>query len=232
MRTLYRQHIAPKIITITGILFLPAIWLFLKEVIHVSDRYLPSIYNVFTAYNDIQPNIFSHLIATLIRILIGMSLGTIFGVFIGMFIYKWKRFYKLSFPSIQSLRAIPPIATVPFFLLWFGFEEVGKYLLITLGVGLNITITTFQILMSIPEKYLIFFKSFNRSPKQYIFIFLIPYIFENILPTLRFALATAIGLVIVSELLGAQIGIGYVLQVARSTFSLHVIFLSVILLGC
>jgi ABC-type nitrate/sulfonate/bicarbonate transport system permease component len=37
--------------------------------------------------------------------------------------------------------------------------------------------------------------------------------------------------VIVSELLGSQIGLGYLMQTARSTFSMHVIFLTTILLG-
>jgi ABC-type nitrate/sulfonate/bicarbonate transport system permease component len=39
------------------------------------------------------------------------------------------------------------------------------------------------------------------------------------------------GVVIVSELLGSQVGLGYLMQTARSTFSMHVIFLAMIMLG-
>jgi ABC-type nitrate/sulfonate/bicarbonate transport system permease component len=39
------------------------------------------------------------------------------------------------------------------------------------------------------------------------------------------------GVIIVSELLGSQIGLGYLIQNARSTFSMHVIFLATIILG-
>ena len=71
----------------------------------------------------------------------------------------------------------------------------------------------------------------NRRPESLTLKFLLPSVLERILPTLRFALATALGLVVVSELLGSQVGLGYLIQTARSTFSLQLIFLAAILLG-
>lgn len=59
----------------------------------------------------------------------------------------------------------------------------------------------------------------------------IPRIAETLLPTLRFGLALALGLIAVSEMLGAQYGLGYLMQTSRATFSLNVLILCAFLLG-
>jgi ABC-type nitrate/sulfonate/bicarbonate transport system permease component len=41
----------------------------------------------------------------------------------------------------------------------------------------------------------------------------------------------ALGVIVVSEMLGAQTGLGYLMQTSRATFSLNVIFLSASVLG-
>jgi ABC-type nitrate/sulfonate/bicarbonate transport system permease component len=129
------------------------------------------------------------------------------------------------------MRSIPAIAAVPFFLLWFGFSEHGKILLVLTGIAFNIAVATNQVLSAIPEKDRILFRSFGIAPNAMIVDYMLPRLLEALLPTVRFSLSTAMGVVIVSELLGSQIGLGYLMQTARSTFSMHVIFLATIMLG-
>jgi ABC-type nitrate/sulfonate/bicarbonate transport system permease component len=129
------------------------------------------------------------------------------------------------------MRSVPAVAIVPFFLLWFGFAETGRLLLVVTGIAFNIAIATHQILKDVPEKHRILFKSFGVCGSNLVRHYSVPRILESLLPTLRFSLSTAMGVVIVSELLGSQIGLGYLIQTARNTFSMHVIFLATILLG-
>jgi NitT/TauT family transport system permease protein len=103
--------------------------------------------------------------------------------------------------------------------------------MIIVGISFNIAIAAHQILENTPERYRILFKSFDKKPRSLTMSYILPTVFENILPTILFSLSTAIGLVIVSELLGSQVGLGYLIQNSRSTFSMHVIFLATILLG-
>lgn len=219
------------VISIIGIVFIPVVWIFCKEVLGVSDRYLPSISTTFSAIRDIEPNIFIHSLYTVTRLCLGMVFGTLIGISLGICIYSSVIIRNFISPVIQSVRSVPPIATVPFFLLWFGFSEFGKYFMVTLGISLNIAVSAYQILVKMPEKYAVFFKSFGINSSKQIKSYSLPVVLENIFPTIRFSLSTAIGLVIVSELLGAQVGLGYLIQTSRSTFSIHTIFLAVIFLG-
>lgn len=216
---------------IGSILFI-IVWVVLKSVFHISDRVLPSIEDVFRAISDIrEPSLWAHSYSTILRLVIGFTAGIAFGVALGVLIYNSKTFARLLNPTIQSFRAVPPIATVPFFILWFGFSEIGRYFMVISGIGFNIAVSTYQILNFIPERYQVMFRSFNKKPSKMIFSYILPRISEDLLPTIRFSLSVAIGLVIVSELLGAQVGLGYLIQTSRSTYSMHVIFLAMILLG-
>jgi ABC-type nitrate/sulfonate/bicarbonate transport system permease component len=137
----------------------------------------------------------------------------------------------LVLPTIQALRAVPAVAMVPFFLLWFGFSETGRMIMLCLGTTLNIAIATIEVVADVPARYSDLFRSLGRTSSDYVAAYLIPMSIQGLLPTLRVTLATCFGLEIVSELLGSQIGLGYLLQTARTTLAMHVIFLVAAILG-
>jgi ABC-type nitrate/sulfonate/bicarbonate transport system permease component len=218
-------------VPIIGFLLIPILWIAFKEIGHVSDRYLPGPLDVLRAAREIDPNVLLHLSLTACRLVVGFLLGTICGMGLGICLFNSKFLARLISPSIDSLRSIPAIAIVPFFILWFGFSETGRLLMVVMGIAFNIAIATYQALRDMPEKHRILFKSFGISPRSLTKEYVLPRLMETLLPTVRFSLSTAMGVVIASELLGSQIGLGYLIQTARSTFSMHVIFLATIMLG-
>ena len=126
---------------------------------------------------------------------------------------------------------MPPVAAVPFILIWFGFAESGKVLLVVLAVGLNVAIAAYQVLDDADEKYLVAFHGFGLTGRELPISYLLPLAVESLLPTIRFSLSLAIGVVVVSELLGSQVGLGYLIQTSRTTYAMHTIFAAVFLLG-
>jgi len=207
------------------------IWFVLSESHFVPDRYLPTISEVFTASADLEPSLSIHVAYTAVRLMIGFLLGTGLGVLFGMACARSNALRELAEPFVQSTRSVPGVALIPFFLLWFGFSEFGRYLLVVAGISFNIAIATIQILRSTPETYRIMFSSFGQSHTRLLFRFMLPYSIENLLPTLRFSLASAIGLIVTSELLGSQVGLGYLVQTSVNTFSFRLVFLVAIVLG-
>jgi len=219
------------LLAVVGFVLIPVLWISIKQFGLVSDRYLPAPAAVIGACWDIQPNVFYHMAFTAFRLVTGFVAGVVAGVLLGIAINKSKVVSQLVSPMLDSMRSVPAVAIVPFFLLWFGFSEYGKILLVITGIAFNIAIATNQVLSEIPEKHRILFNSFGIAPTSMIRDYTLPRIMETLLPTVRFSLSTAMGVVIVSELLGSQIGLGYLMQTARSTFSMHVIFLATIMLG-
>jgi len=219
------------LLSVAGGLFLPVVWYFAKNGLGISDRYLPSISAVIGAVTDLDPGLGVHVAATVTRLAIGFVLGTCGGIAAGIMFARWPFSDYLLNPSIQALRAVPAAATVPFFLLWFGFSELGRYLLVLLAVGLNVAVASHQVLASHSRSHAAFFHSFGLNSGEFPLRYSLPRVAEAILPTLRYSLALSIGAVTVSELLGSQTGLGYLLQTGRSTFALHLMFLAMIAVG-
>lgn len=225
------NNTASHLVPIIGIILMPVIWVALKYFTHVSDRYLPAPTDVIRAATEIDPSVIIHASCTTVRLVLGFLAGTLAGVILGITTFNSKTFARLISPTIASMRSIPAIAIVPFFILWFGFSETGRILMVVMGIAFNLAVATYQALSNMPEKHKILFKSFDISPRSLTWEYVIPRLMETLLPTVRFSLSTAMGVVIASELLGSQIGLGYLMQTARSTFSMHVIFLATIILG-
>ena len=214
-----------------GTFAIPVIWISVKYIFSIEDRYLPNPVDVLTSVNDIKPSILFHTAYSVFRLLIGLVFGIAIGIYFGLLLYKSRIYHYILNPIFQSLRSVPPFATIPFFLLWFGFSETGKFLIIVTGIAFNLAIATYQILEDSPERYKVFFRSIKSSTRKQTLKFALPYSLSKLLPTVRFSLSMAIGLAVVAEMLGSQVGLGYLIQTAKATFSLDVVFLVAIIWG-
>lgn len=207
------------------------IWFCLKNVVNVSDRYLPSIESVASVFVNTELSIFYHLFISFTRILLSYLFAVGASLFVGIFLFQHKLLRELATPFIQSVRAVPAAAILPFFILWFGFSETGRALLLIFGILFNLVIAVMQILENIREKYMIAFRGFQMEIYQIPFLILLPFALENLLPTLRFSLTVIIGLSVIAELLGSQEGLGYLIQSARTTYAFEVVVACALLYG-
>lgn len=214
-----------------GVAAIPLLWWAMTDIVGVSGRYLPSITAVAYAWQRVSPPIWTHAFFTASRLSVGFVLGTALGIGLALVMARSPASEAALIPSIQSLRAIPAAATVPFFLLWFGFSEGGRYALVLLAVAFNVAVAAGQILTRHSSAHECLFKSLGLKAGHLTFRYCLPRILEDILPTLRYSMALAIGAVTVSELLGSQVGLGYLIQTSRLTFSLDLLFLAMIVLG-
>ncbi len=206
------------------------LWLGAKYAFSIPDRYLPGIGAIIRAVVDIGPAWFVHIFATVSRTIIGFGLGVVFGIAFALALFRVNGLFWVM-PTVHSVRAVPAVAIVPFFLLWFGFSEVGRYLLVVLGLGLNVLVACADTVESPREADIVLFRNFRAPLNTRIIRYWLPRVLENLLPTLRFGIALALGVIIVSEMLGAQTGLGYLMQTSRATFSLNVVLLCAIVLG-
>ncbi|MDB5470164.1 MAG: transporter permease [Caulobacter sp.] len=215
---------------VVGTLLGLGLWLGIKHFCNVPDRYLPGLQSIAQAVTDIGPAWASHILATFSRTVIGSCLGVVVGISLALLLFKL-RILSWSLPLVHAVRAVPAVAIVPFFLLWFGFSEVGRYLLVVLGLGLNVLVACADRLEQPRAVDQLLFHNLGLRRNTRIFAYWLPRVLEDLLPTLRFGISLALGMIVVSEMLGAQTGLGYLMQTSRATFSLNVIFLAALALG-
>jgi len=207
-----------------GLALMPVAWLGIKYGFQISDRYLPSPQTVIESLLELDPTILEHIAATAGRLGIGVAAGLVVGIPLGAALYASRALRETMMPTLVSMQNVPPLAVVPFFILWLGFSEVGKFLIVFLAVAINLAMYGVRALAGLEPRFRTMIKSFKVPPGRALRLLFIPYVISLALPTVRYVLSVSVGLVLFSELLGAQLGLGYLIQTARSTFSMALIF--------
>lgn len=214
-----------RTLRIVGFLLMPAAWILIKYGFDVSDKFLPAPLAVLESARSLDPSLSHHILATSARLGIGVSLGLVVGIPLGAALYASRSLRETIMPTLISMQNVPPLAVVPFFILWFGFSEIGKFLIVFLAVAVNLAMYGTRALAGLEPRYRTMMKSFDLRTGRALRILFIPYVLSFCLPTVRYVLSVSVGLVLFSELLGAQTGLGYLITEAKSTFSMALVFL-------
>ncbi|WP_339319727.1 ABC transporter permease [Paenibacillus sp. FSL R10-2734] len=160
----------------------------------------------------------------LLGFLLGGGLGLAAGLWVG-FSYKTER---LLDPSLQMLRTLPHLAIAPLFILWFGFGETSKILLIAKGSFFPLYVNTFLGIRSVDDKLFDVGRVLQFSKWQMVTKLIIPASLPNIFLGIRLSVGIAwLGLV-VAEMMGSSSGVGYLINDARSFSLTTVVFVGII----
>lgn len=170
-----------------------------------------------------------HLQISLTRALLGFALGGFLGLMMGVIVGMQKKSEEYLNPSIQMLRTVPLLAITPLFIMWFGFGELSKVLLIALGAFFPLYLQTFLGLRNVDKKLYDVARILEFSRLEQITKLMIPAALPNILLGIRLALSAAWMCLVVAELLGADRGVGFMIQDARSFMQTDVVFVGIII---
>lgn len=207
------------------------LWQLLSQSGWISELILPAPTRVMTAASDIGWTLLSHVGATVARIVLGLAAGLLLGSTLGVLMYMYPAFYIASDGLVETGRAVPPVALVPFFILIFGFAEYGKLLLVALGTCMIIAVATFESLRRVDPAVARVGQVARLGRWEMLRMVLWPAALPAMRASVRIALATAVALVVTAEFMGARYGLGYLVNVSKVTLTTPTMLLAIILLG-
>lgn len=156
-------------------------------------------------------DLLSHISITTLRVILGFGLGTVAGTIAGAATGYFGPARRLLDPTIQALRAIPSIAWVPLFILWFGIFETSKVMLIAVGVFFPVYLGVCGALQSVDRKIVEVGRIFRLSGFALVRRILLPSILPSYILSLRSGLGLGWMFVVAAEFMGASEGLGYLL---------------------
>ena len=123
-----------------------AVWQVIASLGIVSTTVLPSPVVILQTFQELllSGELWGHLKISLYRAAAGFLLGAGLGLVFGLLVGFSKRTEAYLDPSLQMLRTVPHLAVTPLFILWFGFDETSKILLIALGAFFPCTLIRFS----------------------------------------------------------------------------------------
>jgi sulfonate transport system permease protein len=152
-----------------------------------------------------------HALATTGRVAAGFGIGVVGGTLAGAITGYSSLLRRLLDPTLQALRAIPSIAWVPLFVLWFGIFEGSKITLIAVGVFFPVYLGIMGAIMSVDRKLVEVGRAFRLSDTAMVRRILLPAVMPAYVIALRSGLGLGWMFVVAAELLGASEGLGYLL---------------------
>jgi sulfonate transport system permease protein len=179
----------------------------------VSGRLVPPPSVIFATFADLAAtgDLQRHAMATLLRVGAGFSLGVAAGTLMGALTGYSGLVHRLIDPSLQGLRAIPSIAWVPLFILWFGIFEASKVILIAVGVFFPVYLGVMGAVLSVDRKIVEVGRAFRLSGFAMVRRILLPAVMPAYVLALRAGLGLGWMFVVAAEFMGASEGLGFLL---------------------
>ncbi len=200
-----------RLVFIAGLL---AVWEALVRVLEIPAFLLPAPSSVGMAlYRGVASGLYEeHIQVTLLETALGFLFGSAGGLLLGTLVALSKRFDYFIYPIIVMFQAMPKVALAPLIIVWFGLGITSKVVNAGLVCFFPLMINTIVGLRSADEDRISLMRSLAASPMQ-IFVMLrvpnaLPYIFAGLEIAMIFALIGAI----VGEFVGAQSGLGMLIQ--------------------
>ena len=135
-------------------IFIIIIWYLLTITETVRNNLLPPPQEVIDELLNLSSDgtLFSHILITLSRVFYGFVFGAVVATILGVITGVSPTLRSFFDPTIQALKAVPSLAWVPLFILWFGIFEDSKIALISVGVFFPIYLNLMMGIRQIDKK--------------------------------------------------------------------------------
>lgn len=221
------ERIAPWAVPVALVL----VWELAARAGWLSTRILPEPLAVLRSAWELSASgeLWTHLRTSTWRALSAFAVGGGAGLLLGLLTGSFKPAETLLDTTIQMIRNIPALALIPLVILWFGIDETAKLFLVSVGVFFPVYLNTFHGIRSVDKGLIEMAKSYGLSGWPLYRDVILPGALPSILVGVRFALGLVWVLLIVSETISAQSGIGYMTMNAREFLQTDVVLVGILL---
>jgi len=195
-------------------LLLIALWELASRTGAVSQDALPAFSSVMerlwqlTASGEMGANV----IASLLRASSGLGLAIVVGSGLGFALAASPLAQRLVQPSLTFLYPLPKSALIPVIIIWLGFGHSAQVAVIFLGCLLPIVLGAYNGAKGAENTLIWSARSLGASPIETEWHVIMPAALPDLLAGIRVALALSFVLLVSSEMIGAQRGMGFLIS--------------------
>lgn len=203
---------------------------------HLFTRYsgipnfiLPSPLSVWTrflrALND--GTLLYHTGITLLEIVLGLAAGVSFATVVGYLLAKSRSLEKVLSPYLVASQAIPVIAIAPLLVIWLGEGILSKVVICALIVFFPVLVNTIVGVRAVPTALYDLMNSLHATRAQLLWKVEVPASLPVFLGGLRIGATLSVIGAIVGELVDANAGLGFLLQLGDFQYDTPMVFVAV-----
>jgi len=165
------------------------------------------------------------------RVLIGFVTGAALGLVAGALVGLSRAADVLFAPTLGAIRAVPSLAWVPLLIIWLKYGEESKIVLVAIGAFFPVYTTVALALRHVDRHLVEAGRAFGLRGVKLFTAVQLPAVVPSVISGLRLALAQAWLFLVAAELLGASMGLGYLLSISGTNGRIDRILVAIILLA-
>ncbi len=188
-------------------------WQFLPGWLGVPDFVLPNLTKTAAEAARIWANerLMWHAGITALEVVVGFVLGSLLGAMIGYALGFSPKVEAVLSPYLLALQIAPKVAFAPLFVMWLGYTVYPKILVAILIVFFPVLINVLSSMRTMDLDLINLARSFSATRFQIFRKVQYPTTLPALFSGLRIASTLAVIGVVVGELVGGNMGLGYLL---------------------
>jgi len=195
------------------LLLVVAVWQAASSTGLLPRSVLPSFAEVAKAFVELVESgeLWPNTLASLGRAGAGFGIALIVGVSLGLLMARSRRVEQAVEPILLLLYPVPKPAMIPLFMVWLGIGNFSKIAVIALGCLLPIVVATFNGARSVDDFLLWSARARGTPERRLLWRVILPAALPQIAAGVRTAIAVSIIVVVSSEFISSETGLGYLI---------------------
>jgi NitT/TauT family transport system permease protein len=223
--------LARRLLPVALLAVIVGLWALLRLAVPSVDIVLPAPVDVVVALGKYRDPILSNAFWTLFTTMTGFGFAVVFGFIMGVAIGGSRFIYSSAYPLLVAFNAVPKVALVPIFVLWFGIGLVPAVLTAFSLSFFPIVVNVATGLATVQPEMEDVMRSLGATRLEILRKVGIPQAMPYFFASLKVAVTLAFVGSVISETVASNNGIGYLLLNASSHFQVGLVFAGLVVIA-
>jgi NitT/TauT family transport system permease protein len=214
-----------------GVILAVGLWWLVTAALHIDPFYVPSPAEVVDAFLRTPRYLLDETWVTVQRVLIGFGIAVAGGLVIAVTLAASRTVERMTMPVLAAVNAVPKVALAPLLLVWLGFGDAPKVVMVVLVSFFPVVVATMAGLSSAPGDLRELARSLKASWWQTFVKVRLPWALPQIFVGLKVATPLAIIGAVIGEVVNPDHGLGSVVAGSGANSDTPLAFAALVLLA-
>jgi NitT/TauT family transport system permease protein len=199
---------------VLGAVLLVLCWEGLARGLHLPAYVLPAVSDILAGVWSKRALLGEATSYTLLEALVGYGLGCLIGIGFAVSIGMLPPLRAVILPVSTAINSVPVVGYSPLILLWFGIGVASKMIMVAMAVSFTVFLSTLAGLDRVDRRAVDLMRSFGASRLSILWRLRLPTALPLLLAGMRVSTVRSVIIAIITEMLGAYGGLGWVIYQA------------------
>jgi len=214
-----------------GVIVAIGLWWLACVLFHLDPFFVPSPADVVGKFLTIPRYLLDQTWVTVQRVLIGFAIAVTAGLVIAVLLAASRTVERMAMPVLAAVNAIPKVAIAPLLLVWLGFGDQPKIVMVVLVSFFPVIVSTMAGLSSTPADLRELARSLKATWWQTFVKVRLTWALPQVFVGLKVATPLAIIGAVIGEVVNPDHGLGSVIAGSSASSDTALAFVALVLLA-